>query len=103
MTSRSPKATEGQSPLVRKQFLLTPEQSARLRAHALASGVTETDIVRAGIDLALQRSEADDDAWKSAWSQAAGVWADRDDLEAFYEERRRSRAARRHRLAGSSA
>ena len=88
--------------MVRKQFLLTPEQNARLRAEARASGVSEADIVREGIDLALARTHADTDAWKSAWSQAAGIWADRGDIDEFYEERRRARVSRRQRLAGTA-
>ena len=32
--------------MVRKQFLLTPKQNARLKAQALASGMNEADIVR---------------------------------------------------------
>jgi hypothetical protein len=83
------------APLVRKQFLLTREQSARLKGHAASTGQTETDIVRAGIDLALQAAQRKETAWKEVWAEAAGLWADRDDLDQFYAERRRRRAERR--------
>ena len=52
--------------MVRKQFLLAPEQNARLRARALASGAREVDIVREGIDMALKQSQTDGDAWKAS-------------------------------------
>lgn len=57
--------------MVRKQFLLTSEQNARLKAHAAASGLTE--IVRAGLDMALQQAKTAAEAWKAAWSAAAGL------------------------------
>ncbi len=97
----SPKqSTSRSAALVRKQFLLTQEQSSRLKAHAAASGATETEIVRAGIDMALAQARQDGDAWKTIWSKAAGLWSERSDLDAFYEERRRRRAERR---AGSKS
>ncbi len=89
--------------MVRKQFLLTPEQNARLKAHAAASGMTETEIVRAGLDMALAQAKSSEDAWKAAWSGAAGLWSDRSDLDLLYEERRRLRALRRQRATGSGA
>ncbi|MEQ1695947.1 MAG: hypothetical protein ABL901_08920 [Hyphomicrobiaceae bacterium] len=84
--------------LVRKQFLLSAEQSARLKAQAVASGMTETDIVRAGIELALAQSQDETVAWKAGWERAGGLWAGRDDLDAFYEARREARRLRHRRV-----
>ena len=41
--------------MVRKQFFITAEQNKRLKAHAAATGVSEAELVRAGIDLRLER------------------------------------------------
>ena len=41
--------------MVRKQFFITAEQNKRLKAHAAAAGVSEAELVRAGIDLRLER------------------------------------------------
>ena len=88
--------------LVRKQFLLTGDQSARLKAQAVASGMTETDIVRAGIELALAQSQDETVGWKAGWERAGGLWAGRDDLDAFYEARREARRVRHRRVVDLS-
>ena len=76
--------------MVRKQLFITAEQNKKIKARAALSGVSEGEVIRKGIEreLADTTAEAERD-WKDAWRQAAGMWADRDDLDEFYARRRR--------------
>jgi hypothetical protein len=60
---------------VRKQILITPEQSRLLRATSRAQGVTEAQVIRAAIDRQLG-IEADVDSWKRDLMALAGSLAD---------------------------
>ena len=84
--------------MVRTQVFLTAEQKRKLKVRAAATGVAVADVIRAGIDRELndKTTEAKGD-WKDAWRQAAGIWADYDDLDEFYANRRKRRAKRRER------
>lgn len=83
--------------MIRKQFFITAEQNRKLKARAAATGVAEAELVRAGIDRELDdnKAAAAKGDWKDAWRQAAGMWADRDDLDEFYANRRKRRGRRR--------
>jgi predicted transcriptional regulator len=92
------KVGKSRARLVRKQLMLTSEQNARLKRVAAATSRSEGELVREAVDDWLSRQEADDQNWKDAWRQAAGIWADRDDLDEFYAERRAARGRRRDRM-----
>lgn len=85
--------------MLRQQLFITAEQKRRLKARAAATGKSEGEIMRRGIDRELddKSAEAEGD-WKDAWRQAFGMWKDRDDLDEFYAERRRRRSKRRQRV-----
>ena len=83
--------------MVRKQFLITSELNSRLKALAALRSRSEGDLVREAVDDWLARQQAEDEDWKAAWQQAAGIWKDRTDLDEFYAERRARRARRRDR------
>ena len=51
--------------MLRKQILITPDQSRRLKARAAATGVPESEVVRQGIELALQAEPATGEDWKA--------------------------------------
>jgi hypothetical protein len=82
--------------MVRQQLFITAEQKRRIKTRAAATGRSEGEIIRRGIDreLADNSAEAGGD-WKDAWRQAFGMWKNRDDIEEFYEERRKRRRKRR--------
>jgi hypothetical protein len=85
--------------MIRKQLFITVEQNRRLKARAAATGVAEAELIRAGIDRELddEAAEAKGD-WKDAWRQAFGMWKDRDDLDVFYANRRKSDRQRMERI-----
>jgi hypothetical protein len=84
--------------MVRKQFFITAEQNKRLKAHAAATGVSEAQLVRAGIDLRLERKDEKTD-WRRLAASFSSAWAERENLD---EEMReiRGRWNRRDQLLG---
>lgn len=94
-----PRAKPAAERMVRKQVLLTVAQSRWLRRRAAETGLAESEIVRRGIDMALEAGPQDDADWKAAWRRAAGVWKDRDDLRALDTARREARKLRQRRLS----
>lgn len=87
--------------MVRKQFFISAEQAKRLKAHAAAVGVSEAELVRAGIDMRLRR-EAEKPDWRRLADSFSDTWAERDDLD---EEMRaiRRRWNRRDQIMGRKA
>jgi hypothetical protein len=86
--------------MVRQQLFVTAEQKRRLKTRAALTGLSEGEIIRRGIDRELEDKSAEKQRadWKDAWRQAAGMWKDRDDIDAFYAERRKQRRKRRERI-----
>lgn len=85
--------------MVRQPLFITAEQKRRLKARAAATGKSEGEIMRRGIDRELddKSAEAEGD-WKDAWRQAFGMWKDRDDLDEFYADRRKRDSQRMERV-----
>ena len=75
--------------MVRKQVFITAEQNKRLKAHAVATGVSEAELVRDGIELRLERRVEKTD-WRSLADRLSGSWAERDDLDEEMREIRGS-------------
>jgi hypothetical protein len=84
--------------MVRKQFFITAEQNKRLKAHAAAMDVSEAELVRAGIDLRLER-EVEKPDWRGLVESFSDSWAKRENLD---EEMRavRQRWNRRDQIIG---
>ena len=85
--------------MVRKQFFITADQNKHLKARAAATGKSEGELIRKGISRELDQktSEAEGD-WKDAWRQAAGMWADYDEIDEIIAERRRRSKLRMGRI-----
>jgi hypothetical protein len=83
--------------MVRKQFFITVEQNKRLKARAAAAGVSEAELVRAGIDLQLERGAEKSD-WRKLADSLSGAWAERDDLDELLRKNRKGWKRRLRRL-----
>ena len=82
--------------MVRQQLFITAEQKRRIKSRAAATGESEAEIMRRGIDRELNDATVESGGdWKDAWRQAFGMWKDRDDIDKLYAERRRRRRKRR--------
>ncbi len=82
--------------MVRKQILLTPEQSRGIKALAVATGMTEAELVREAIDAKL--SSVPNQAWKAAILAVVAEWPADSKIEERIAEGRALRAKRRARL-----
>jgi hypothetical protein len=81
--------------MIRKQFFIDREASARLKRAAAARGVSEAELIREGLEIVLNEPAKDSNAWKAALVISKGIWSDHKTIEAVMAERRASRAKRR--------
>jgi hypothetical protein len=82
--------------MVRKQILITPEQSRRMKALALIAGQTEAELVREAIDAKL--ASAGEVDWKIGFYAAVAEWPADSDIGERIAENRERRAKRRVRI-----
>jgi transposase len=68
---------------VRKQLFIT--RSRKLKEQAAATGVSEADLIRDGIDSRLEKAAQDQRAWQEIVDETvaklAGAWAQRENLD----------------------
>ncbi len=63
------------------QVFLRDDQKERLRVVAQRTGRKQSELIRRGVDLAIEEADAAQSVWREAWSRAYGVWGDRDDVD----------------------
>lgn len=80
------------------QVFLREEQKSALRSLAARTGRKQSDLIRMGVDLVIEQAGREQADWRSALHEAAGMWADRTDLDAFDRD---FRAAARRRFAAA--
>jgi hypothetical protein len=84
--------------MVRKQLFVTTEQNRRLKVRAAATGRSEGEVMRRGINRELDDETGDASGdWKDAWREAFGIWKDRDDIEELAARRRKATGKRMER------
>jgi hypothetical protein len=80
--------------MVRKQLFVTAEQNKRLKACAAATGLSEGELIRSGIDLRLDQVPEKQRAWQAIVDETvaklSGAWAERENLEEEMREIRQS-------------
>jgi hypothetical protein len=81
--------------MIRKQFFIDREASARLKRAAAARGVSEAELIREGLEIVLADPAKDPEDWKAGLAQSKGIWADHETIGTVMAERRASRAKRR--------
>ncbi len=86
--------------MVRKQFYITAEQDRQLKEVAKAERVPAADIVRRGLQHAIEQSgEAERLANLKAYLRTAKpIWQDRDDMQEWLRDLRRGGSRRLKRL-----
>jgi hypothetical protein len=87
--------------MIRKQLFITAEQNRKLKARAAATGLSEGELIRAGIDqeLAVQAEKPD---WRRIAAGLSSDWAKREHLDEEMQDIRR-RWNRRDQLLGRKA
>jgi hypothetical protein len=89
---------KSKSRMVRKQILIPAEQNRELRAASAASGKSEGELIREGLAELLASRRFQNQDWKKAWLQAAGMWADYPEIEQIMKESRAARQRRQLRI-----
>lgn len=64
------------------QVFLRDDQKAALQTLSRKTGRKQSELIRRGVDLAIAEAEnASQQDWRLAWSEAAGAWSGRVDLD----------------------
>ncbi len=74
--------------MVRTQIYLTEEEREALRRLAEAHGTSQSALIREAVDRLIEEQHAEQEQEKKWLDEAAGLWADRDDLPDFRAMRR---------------
>jgi hypothetical protein len=79
--------------MVRKQLFITTEQNRKLKERAAATGLSEGELMRAGIDLKLAQQSEQQRAWRDIVDETvaklSGAWAERENIDEEMREIRR--------------
>lgn len=59
------------------QVFLREDQKVALKSIAARTGRKQSDLIRSGADLLIDRAEHEDADWRAATRAAAGMWHDR--------------------------
>jgi hypothetical protein len=78
------------------QVFLREDQKAALKSIAARTGQKQSDLIRKGVDLLIDRAQREDVDWREATRAVAGMWKDRPGLEDLSRE---IRAAAKRRFA----
>lgn len=78
------------------QVFLREDQKAALKSISLRTAQKQSELIRKGVDLLIERAAHEDADWRAVMRAAAGVWRDRTDLE---DLSRGLRAAAKRRFA----
>jgi hypothetical protein len=76
------------------QVFLRQDQKAALKSLAKRLGLRQSDLVRRGVDLVIDKARRDDDAWREATREAAGLWRDRANIDDVSRDLRQRVGAR---------
>ncbi|MEQ1929205.1 MAG: CopG family transcriptional regulator [Parvularculaceae bacterium] len=68
------------------QTFLREDQKAALKRIAARTGKRQSDLIRQGVDLVIDRAENEKADWRAATDAVFGIWKDRTDLEEYSRE-----------------
>ena len=68
------------------QTFLREDQKAALKRISVRTGERQSDLIRKGVDLLIDRAEGETVDWRKATDGLFGIWKDRCDLEEFSRE-----------------
>lgn len=76
------------------QVFLRDDQKIQLQAIARLTGRKQSELIRRGVDMAIEEARKEQASWQESWSQACGVWKDRDDIDSYIADYRAEMDAR---------
>lgn len=79
------------------QVFLRQDQKSALKSLARRLGLRQSDLVRRGVDLLIDKAGQEQADWRDATRAVAGLWRDRSDIDGLSRElRERARARLAH-------
>ncbi len=82
----------------RSQVFLRDDQKQSLSTIAARTGRKQSDLIRSGVDLIIEKEQQRVSDWKKALKQTRGMWKDRDGIDAFQAEIRKDLGRRHQKL-----
>ena len=76
------------------QVFLRDDQKIQLQTIARLTGRKQSELIRRGVDMAIEEARKEQASWQDSWSQACGVWKDREDIDAHVADYRAEMDAR---------
>ena len=76
------------------QVFLRDDQKIQLQAIAELTGRKQSELIRRGVDMAIEEARKTQANWQEGWSHACGVWKDRDDIDSLVTGHRAEMDAR---------
>ena len=76
------------------QVFLRDDQKIQLQAIARLTGRKQSELIRRGVDMAIEEARKEQSSWQEGWAQACGVWKDREDIESYVADYRAEMDAR---------
>jgi hypothetical protein len=72
--------------MLKVQVFLRKDQKAALKAMSARTGKRQSDLIRRGVDLLIDRARREDTDWRQVTREVAGIWMDRTDLDEVVRE-----------------
>lgn len=80
--------TLDKSEMQKVQVFLREDQKTQLQIIARITGRKQSELIRRGVDMAIEEAKKTQANWQEGWSHACGVWKDREDIDSVITEHR---------------
>ena len=70
------------------QVFLREDQKIQLQALAKLTGRKQSELIRRGVDMAIEEAKKTQANWRDGWSHACGIWKDREDIDSLLTDYR---------------
>ncbi len=85
----------------KSQVFLRDDQKRGLKVIAARTGRRQSELIRSGVDMVIERERRKKEDWKAALRDVCGIWKDRDDLEEWFRGIRTDLDSRHEKLFGN--
>lgn len=70
------------------QVFLREDQKIQLRVIAKLTGRKQSELIRRGVDMAIEEAKKTQTNWRDGWFHACGIWKDREDIDSLLTDYR---------------
>ncbi len=86
----------------KSQVFLRDDQKRGLKVIAARTGRRQSELIRSGVDMVIEKEGRKKEDWKIALQDVCGIWKDRDDLEEWFRGIRTDLDSRHKKLFGNN-